>query len=89
VGFSEAEIGEFVASGRGRKADPKLIADIYQTSDGNPLFVDGIARWMVVEGGLDRAGSDGSTSLMQCRSRFGGGSRSCRTKAAEGYRSLR
>jgi tetratricopeptide (TPR) repeat protein len=57
LGLSEAEVGEFVASRSGRKADEKLVADLYQTTDGNPLFVDGVVRLMVAEGKLDRAGA--------------------------------
>ena len=54
-GPSEAEVGEFVANNSGRKADGKLVADLYQATDGNPLFVDGVVRLLITEGKLDRA----------------------------------
>jgi tetratricopeptide (TPR) repeat protein len=60
VGLSEAEVGEFVASSAGKKADDKLVADLYQATDGNPLFVDGVVRLLVAEGKLDRARLDSS-----------------------------
>jgi hypothetical protein len=55
VGLSDAEVGELVASNSGRKADEKLVADLYQATDGNPLFVDGVVRLLVAEGRIDRA----------------------------------
>jgi tetratricopeptide (TPR) repeat protein len=55
VGLSELEVGEFVANSSGRKADGRLVADLYQATDGNPLFVDGVVRLLVAEGRLDRA----------------------------------
>src|SRR5215472_3256789 len=58
VGMSEAEVGEFVASSSGRNADEKLVADLYQATDGNPLFVEGVVRLLVAEGKLDRAVAD-------------------------------
>jgi predicted ATPase len=36
VGLSQAEVGELVANSSGRQADKKLIADLYQATDGNP-----------------------------------------------------
>ena len=42
MGLSEAEVGELVSSSWGRQADAKLVADVYQATDGNPLFVDGV-----------------------------------------------
>jgi tetratricopeptide (TPR) repeat protein len=55
VGLSEAEVGEFVASSSGKKADQKLVAHLYQAADGNPLFVDGVLRLLIAEGKLDQA----------------------------------
>jgi hypothetical protein len=55
VGLSEAEVREFVASSSGREGDEKLVADLDQATDGNPLFVDGAMRLLVAEGRLDRA----------------------------------
>jgi tetratricopeptide (TPR) repeat protein len=55
VGLSEAEVGEFLTSRSGKKADEKLVANLYQATDGNPLFVDGVVRLLVAEGKLERA----------------------------------
>jgi eukaryotic-like serine/threonine-protein kinase len=55
LGLSEAEVGELLASKSGKKADEKLVANLYQATDGNPLFVDGVVRLLVAEGKLDRA----------------------------------
>ena len=55
VGLSEAEVGEFVANSSGRTADERLVADLYQATVGNPLFMDGVVRLLVAEGKLDRA----------------------------------
>jgi predicted ATPase len=55
AGLSQAEVGEFVESSAGKKADDKLVADLYQATDGNPLFVDGVVRLLVAEGKLGRA----------------------------------
>jgi tetratricopeptide (TPR) repeat protein len=56
VGLSEAEVGEFIANSSARKAQGKLVAELYEATDGNPLFVDGVVRLLVAEGKLDRAG---------------------------------
>ena len=58
AGLSQAEVGEFVESSAGKKADDKLIADLYQATDGNPLFVDGVVRLLVAEGKLSHARLD-------------------------------
>jgi predicted ATPase len=55
VGLSEAEVGELVATESGKEADRKLVADLYQATDGNPLFVDGVVRLLIAEGRLNRA----------------------------------
>ena len=55
AGLSQTEVGEFVESSSGKKADDKLVADLYQATDGNPLFVDGVVRLLVAEGKVDRA----------------------------------
>jgi tetratricopeptide (TPR) repeat protein len=60
AGLSQAEVGEFVESSSGRKADGKLVADLYQATEGNPLFVDGVVRLLVAEGKLDRPRLDSS-----------------------------
>jgi hypothetical protein len=75
VGLSEAEVGEFVASSSGRQAHEKLVANLYQATDGKPLFVDGVMRLLVAEGNLVRVvAGERSRSPMECRSRFAGGS---------------
>jgi tetratricopeptide (TPR) repeat protein len=56
AGLSEAEVGEFVANSSGSKAEGKLVADLHQATDGNPLFVEGVVRLLVAEGKLNRAG---------------------------------
>ena len=60
AGLSHAEVGEFIESSSGKKADDKLVADLYQATDGNPLFVDGVVRLLVAEGKVERARLNGS-----------------------------
>ncbi|HLX04436.1 MAG TPA: AAA family ATPase [Candidatus Binatus sp.] len=59
-GLSQAEVGEFIERSAAKKADDKLVADLYQATDGNPLFVDGVVRLLAAEGELARTRSDGS-----------------------------
>ena len=59
-GLSQAEVGEFIELSSVKKADDKLVADLYQATDGNPLFVDGVVRLLAAEGTLARTGFDGS-----------------------------
>ncbi len=59
AGLSQAEVGEFVESSSGEKADGKLVESLFQATDGNPLFVDGVVRLLIAEGRVDRAGPDG------------------------------
>ena len=56
AGLSEAEVGEFVAGSSGKTADEKLVSGLYQATDGNPLFVDGVVRLLAAEGKLDGTG---------------------------------
>ena len=60
AGLSQAEIGEFIERSSAKKADDKLVADLYHATDGNPLFVDGVVRLLVAEGKLEGTGVDGS-----------------------------
>jgi len=60
AGLSQAEVGEFIERGSAKKADDKLISDLYHATDGNPLFVDGVVRLLAAEGKLERTGVDGS-----------------------------
>jgi tetratricopeptide (TPR) repeat protein len=55
VGLSQAEVEEFVANRSGRKVDERLIANLYEATDGHPLFVEGVVRLLAAEGRLDRA----------------------------------
>ena len=60
AGLSQAEVGEFIERSTAKKADDKLVADLYHATDGNPLFVDGVVRLLAAEGTLARTGFDGS-----------------------------
>jgi tetratricopeptide (TPR) repeat protein len=57
VGLSQAEVREFLASSSGKKADEKLVSGLYEATDGNPLFVDGVVRLLAAEGKLDGTGA--------------------------------
>ena len=57
-GLSEVETGEFVESNVGKRADRKLVADLYHATDGNPLFVDGVLRLLVAAGRVNIARVD-------------------------------
>jgi predicted ATPase len=81
AGLSQAEVGEFVASSSGGKADEKLVADLYRATDGNPLFVDGVVRVMR----SDREDSQERPETASCRS--GTSLQSCR-RCAQGGRLL-
>jgi tetratricopeptide (TPR) repeat protein len=59
-GLSQAEVGEFIERGSAKKADDKLVTDLYHATDGNPLFVDGVVRLLAAEGKLEQTGFDGS-----------------------------
>jgi tetratricopeptide (TPR) repeat protein len=61
AGLSQAEVGEFIERSAAKKADDKLVADLYHATDGNPLFVDGVVRLLAAEGKLARTGFDGSS----------------------------
>ncbi|MGC2304395.1 ATP-binding protein [Candidatus Binatus sp.] len=59
-GLSQAEVGEFIERSSAKKADDKLVADLYHATDGNPLFVDGVVRLLAAEGKSARTGFDGA-----------------------------
>jgi tetratricopeptide (TPR) repeat protein len=61
AGLTEREVGQFIANSSGTKADETLVADLYQATDGNPLFVDGVVRLLVAEGKFDRGPLGGGT----------------------------
>jgi predicted ATPase len=50
-GLSEGEVAQFVAFSSGQTTDEKLVSRLYAATDGNPLFVDGIVRIMIADGG--------------------------------------
>ena len=54
-GLSQVEVGQFVERSSGKKAEDKLVADLHQATDGNPLFVDGVVRLLIAEGNIDSA----------------------------------
>jgi tetratricopeptide (TPR) repeat protein len=58
AGLSQSEVGEYVERSSAKKADDKLVADLYHATDGNPLFVDGVVRLLSAEGKLERTGLD-------------------------------
>jgi tetratricopeptide (TPR) repeat protein len=60
AGLSQAEVAEFIERSAAKKADNKLVADLYHATDGNPLFVDGVVRLLAAEGKLARTGFGGS-----------------------------
>ena len=60
AGLTQAEVGEFIERSSAKKADDKLVANLYHATDGNPLFVDGVVRLLAAEGTLDRTGLVGS-----------------------------
>jgi tetratricopeptide (TPR) repeat protein len=53
-GLSGEEIAEFVESRAGRKPDEAIVKRLHSVTDGNPLFIDGVVRLMLAEGGLGR-----------------------------------
>ena len=87
-GLNKVEVSQLVEIYAGSPADPKLVARLHHATDGNPLFVEGVARMLAAEG--QRADSaHGSVDLVltdMCARRFGGASmpspsprrRSCR-----------
>ncbi len=60
VGLNRGEIARFVESRSGRTADQQLVSDLYDATDGNALFVDGVVRLLVAEGNFARAGAVGT-----------------------------
>jgi eukaryotic-like serine/threonine-protein kinase len=51
AGLSEAEVANFVESLAGQRFDDKLVARLYAATNGNPLFIDGIVRVLIAQGG--------------------------------------
>src|SRR5215469_12089244 len=44
TGLSKGEVGELIASRTGRVVDEGMVADLYRATDGNALYVEGVAR---------------------------------------------
>jgi predicted ATPase len=53
-GLSQAEIAELVEAKAGSRADDGLVERLYEATDGNPLFVDGVVQLMLADGSIDR-----------------------------------
>ena len=53
-GLGQRELAQLVESRTGRPADEGFVETLYQATDGNPLFVDGVVRLMVAEGEFER-----------------------------------
>jgi tetratricopeptide (TPR) repeat protein len=49
-GLSKAEVSQLVEIYAGSPADPKLVAGLHHATNGNPLFVEGVARMLAAEG---------------------------------------
>jgi predicted ATPase len=53
TGLSQTEVRLFVEQTSGQKAKEKLVADLCQATNGNPLFVEGVVRLLIAEGRID------------------------------------
>jgi tetratricopeptide (TPR) repeat protein len=53
-GLGKRELAELVESRTGRPADEGFVETLYQATDGNPLFADGIVRILVAEGEFEQ-----------------------------------
>jgi tetratricopeptide (TPR) repeat protein len=49
-GLGKRELAQLVESRTGRPADEEFAETLYQATDGNPLFVDGVVRLLIAEG---------------------------------------
>ena len=58
-GLSETEVKGFVQLGSRLTPDAMLVAKLCATTNGNPLFLDGIVRILIAEGAVDSAGAPG------------------------------
>jgi tetratricopeptide (TPR) repeat protein len=52
-GFEERDVGAFITEAIGRPPRRSVVRAIYETTEGNPLFVDEIVRFLVAEGRLN------------------------------------
>jgi tetratricopeptide (TPR) repeat protein len=55
TGLSQAEVAQFVSLSSGQTPDDKLVAKLCASTDGNPLFVNGIVRLLLADGKAKRA----------------------------------
>ena len=53
-GLAEQDVARFIEMTAGIKPDEKLVATVYQQTEGNPFFLNEIVRLLVVEGQLER-----------------------------------
>jgi tetratricopeptide (TPR) repeat protein len=53
-GLGKRELAELVASRTGRPADEGFVETLYQATDGNPLFADGVVRMLIAEGEFEQ-----------------------------------
>jgi tetratricopeptide (TPR) repeat protein len=54
--LSRSEVSRFVEIMMGRAPDEALVAKLWATTNGNPLFVDGVVRTLIAEGAVGSAG---------------------------------
>jgi tetratricopeptide (TPR) repeat protein len=54
--LSRSEVSQFVEIMMGRAPDEALVAKLWATTNGNPLFVDGVVRTLIAEGAMGSAG---------------------------------
>ncbi len=52
-GLGQRELAQLVESRTGRPADEGFVETLYHATDGNPLFVDGVVRLLIAEGGFE------------------------------------
>jgi tetratricopeptide (TPR) repeat protein len=52
IGFDEADTAEFVERAMNAHPDPKMVTSLYQTTEGNPLFLNETMRLLISEGRL-------------------------------------
>jgi eukaryotic-like serine/threonine-protein kinase len=53
-GLAKRELAELVESRTGRPADEGFVETLYQATDGNPLFADGVVRMLIAQGEFEQ-----------------------------------
>lgn len=53
-GLSEADVGQFIERTFGRAPTTRVVFAVHRATDGNPFFVDEVARLLAAEGRLDQ-----------------------------------